>query len=72
MGLGLSGPRGRERRRSIADVQNRTVILVVSILVLASILGAFTYSAYQAGSSTETIRATVEEWSTTSATRTSP
>ncbi|WP_459193600.1 TIGR00341 family protein [Halosimplex sp. J119] len=61
--LWVSGYRahgGRQRRQSLADVQNRTAILVVAILVLASILGAFTYSAYQAGSSTETIRTSVE------------
>ncbi|WP_415379362.1 TIGR00341 family protein [Halosimplex sp. TS25] len=57
---GYRGQGGRDHRRSIAHIQNRTVVLAVGILVLASILGAFTYSAYRAGSSTEVVRTTVE------------
>ncbi|WP_135365096.1 TIGR00341 family protein [Halosimplex halophilum] len=62
--LWLSGYRAhgeRERRGARRRVHNWTVVIAVAVLVLAAILGAFTYSAYRAGASTESVRATAQE-----------
>ncbi|MFB6138939.1 MAG: TIGR00341 family protein [Halosimplex sp.] len=51
----------RERRESWARVQNLVVVLAVATLLLAAVLGAFTYSTYRAGASTERVRSAVRD-----------